>query len=121
MFPVMLIASLIITSLATFGLGSLLAALNVKYRDFRYVIPFMVQALLFVTPVILPLSVVAARWQYVLAINPMYSAIELFRYSLTGLPLQLNLIYISLCSTLFFTIVGLVYFRKTEAYFADVA
>ncbi len=124
MFPVMLVVSLLITSVSTFGIGSLLAALNIKYRDFRYVIPFMVQALLFATPVILPISDMAKKWhniEYLLAINPMYSAIELFRSGFSDQPLQVNLILISLGSALFFFIVGLYYFRKTEAYFADIA
>ncbi|MGP8216196.1 MAG: ABC transporter permease [Bacteroidia bacterium] len=120
-FPLMLIVSLLVTSISTFGIGSFLAALNVKYRDFRYVIPFMVQTLLFVTPVILPISIVAQRWQYLLAVNPMYSAIELFRYGISGQPLQFNLLGISIGSALFFFVTGLYYFRKTEVYFADLA
>ena len=126
MFPLMLIVSLCITSMATFGIGTLLAALNIKYRDFRYVIPFMVQALLFATPIILPVEQMVIKHpnlhlDYLLALNPMYSAIELFRSGFSSQPLQSNLLGISLGSTLFFFIVGLFYFRKTEAYFADLA
>jgi lipopolysaccharide transport system permease protein len=121
-FPVMLVVSIFITSISTFGVGSLLAALNVKYRDFRYVIPFMVQALLFLTPVIYPVSKISNGWiQYALAVNPMYSAIELFRSGFNEQALQFNLLYISFGSALFFFIVGLFYFRKTEVYFADLA
>jgi len=124
MFPAMLIVSLIITSISTFGIGTLLAALNIKYRDFRYVIPFVVQAVFFITPIILPVSKIEDKWhniQYVLAINPMYSAIELFRSGFSTQPLDYDLLAISLGSALFFLIAGLYYFRKTEAYFADVA
>jgi lipopolysaccharide transport system permease protein len=121
LFPLMLLTGLLITSIATFGMGSLLAALNIKYRDFRYVIPFMVQAMLFLTPVILPISAVAQKWQYILALNPMYSAIELFRFGFNEQPLQVNLLCISIASALFFFAAGLYYFRKTEAYFADLA
>ncbi|MEM6317874.1 MAG: ABC transporter permease, partial [Bacteroidota bacterium] len=68
--------ALIMTILGTFGIGSFLAALNVKYRDFRYVIPFMIQFLLFITPVIYPVSIFKdISWiKYVLAINPMTGA-----------------------------------------------
>jgi lipopolysaccharide transport system permease protein len=122
-FPVMIITGIIITSIATFGVGSLLAALNVKYRDFRYVIPFMIQAMLFLTPVIYPVSKISIGWiKYILAINPMYSAIELFRYGFNGgQELQTDLICISIGSSFLFFVIGLYYFRKTEVYFADIA
>lgn len=122
LFIPMLLISLIITSIATFGLGSLLAALNIKYRDFRYVIPFMIQALFFLTPVIYPVSMAGHAWvKYLLAFNPMYSAIELFRFSIISKPLNIDLLIISISSAIVFFIVGLFYFRKTEAYFADLA
>ena len=74
-------ALILITMVGTLGPGALLAALNIKYRDFRYVIPFLVQALFFLTPVIYPVSFLKNRiLQYVLACNPMYAAVELFRF-----------------------------------------
>jgi lipopolysaccharide transport system permease protein len=113
---------LIITAVSTFGIGSLLAALTIKYRDFRYVTPFMVQVLMFVTPVIYPISMFQFPGaKYVLAINPMYSAIELFRSTFNGQILELRLIGISLIFSMLFFIIGIYYFRKTEAYFADLA
>ncbi len=112
----------IVAVMSTFGIGSLLAALNIKYRDFRYIIPFMVQVLLFVTPVIYPVSVLTNQWmKYIVAINPMYSAIELFRGGIINHPLDVNLLIISFTSSIFFFIAGLFYFRKTETYFADIA
>ncbi|MCD6018681.1 MAG: transporter permease [Bacteroidetes bacterium] len=113
---------LIITSISTFGMGTLLAALNIKYRDFRYVIPFLIQALLFVTPVIYPVSILTNQWiRYIVALNPMYSAITLFRLGIVDSPVQLNLVLISLLSSVLCFIIGLYYFRKTENYFADLA
>lgn len=113
---------IIVTCISTFGLGTLLAALNIKYRDFRYIIPFMVQALLFITPVIYPVSVLKYEWlKFIVAINPMYAGITLFRSAFIDVSLQMNLITISLCSAVFFFVVGLYYFRKTEAFFADLA
>ncbi len=121
-FLLFLPLSILITCVATFGLGSLLAALNIKYRDFRYIIPFMIQALLFITPVIYPVSILGnATLRFIFALNPMYAPIELFRHAIIQKPLDSNLISISLFSSLFFFIVGLFYFRKTESYFADLA
>ena len=114
--------ALIVAVVATFGPGCLLAALNVKYRDFRYVIPFLVQALLFLTPVIYPISIVSTLWlKYVLAINPMYAAITIFRMPMVRQSPDITLLWISLLSGAMFFFIGLTYFRKTEMYFADLA
>jgi lipopolysaccharide transport system permease protein len=114
--------ALVVTIVSTFGPGCLLAALNVKYRDFRYVIPFLVQTLLFLTPVIYPISIISTPWlKYVLAINPMYAAITIFRIPMmNGLPHD-QFLWISLSSGVAFFFAGLIYFRKTEMYFADLA
>lgn len=122
-FVPMLLLSLVITAISTFGIGSFLAALNIKYRDFRYVIPFLIQALFFLTPIIYPVSIASkyAFAKYLLALNPMYSAIELFRYSILHKTLQPDLLLISGSTALLFFATGLYYFRKTETYFADLA
>ena len=113
---------LILTVISAFGPGCLLAALNVKYRDFRYVIPFLVQALLFVTPVIYPMSMVTYLWaKYILAINPMYAAITLFRLPMMQREPEMLFLGISIASGLILFFIGLAYFRKTEMYFADLA
>jgi lipopolysaccharide transport system permease protein len=107
---------------ATLGPGSLLASLNVKYRDFRYVIPFTVQVLFFLTPIIYPVSMLQyPLLKYVLAASPMYAAVELFRFPLTTVISDWQLILISITSGIFFLIVGLVYFKRTEDFFADFA
>jgi lipopolysaccharide transport system permease protein len=121
-FILLLPVSLFITSIATFGMGALLAALNIKYRDFRYVIPFMISALLFLTPVMYPISGTHFHWaKYILALNPLYSAIELLRSAFSNSVLHIYLVLISLGSSIVFFVSGLYYFRKTEAYFADLA
>ena len=118
LFPI----SLFITSMATFGVGALLASLTIKYRDFRYVIPFMVSVLLFTTPVIYPIAGTHFQWaKYIFALNPLFSAIELFRSTFSGSTLHIYPVLISSVSSLVFFISGLYYFRKTEAYFADLA
>ena len=114
--------SLLITLLATFGLGSLIAALNVKYRDFRYVIPFMIQMLFFLTPVIYPVSIIKYEWAKPLfALNPMVGAIDLIRVTITGHDLIWQYVLTSLGSAVIMFLIGLYYFRKTEYYFADLA
>lgn len=115
-------ASIFITLVATLGPGSLLAALNVKYRDFRYIIPFLIQALFFLTPVIYPVSLLGYKeLQYLLAVSPMYAAIELFRFPMTAIWPNEILLSISLTSCLSFLVIGLRYFKRTEDFFADLA
>lgn len=114
--------SLLITTFTTLGLGIFLSALNVKYRDFRYVIPFLVQALLFITPVIYPLSMVKNEViKFILVLNPMAAAIDLFRASLTGAAVNLNIVFTGFVICILLFVTGIVTFRKTEAYFADIA
>lgn len=115
-------AALIIGVIATLGIGTWLAALNVKYRDFRYVIPFLVQVLFFLTPVIYPLSTLKEPLlQYFLVCSPVYAAVELFRYPLTMIMPNISFLFISLCSGLILLVVGMYYFKSTEDFFADLA
>ena len=114
--------SVLITVISSFGLGTFLAALNIKYRDFRYLIPFMIQTLLFVTPVIYPISIVESPLlKTILAINPMYASIEILRGSMTSVFPDISLVLLSLLSSVILLFAGLYYFRKTEYYFADLA
>jgi homopolymeric O-antigen transport system permease protein len=114
--------SLLLCIIATFGTGTFLAALNVKYRDVRYVIPFLIQALLFITPVIYPVSIFNNPLaKFIMALNPITGAIVLFRSALTDQAPDWNIIIIGICSATVLLVTGLYYFRKTEAYFADLA
>ncbi len=107
---------------ATLGPGTLLAALNVKYRDFRYIIPFVIQVLFFLTPVIYPASMLTYPFlQYMMAMSPMYAAVELFRYPLSGEEVNVTLMLISLGSGMVLLFTGIVYFKRTEDFFADFA
>ena len=115
-------ASLLLTIITVFGMGSLLAALNVKYRDFRYIIPFMIQALLFLTPVIYPVSIITYPWaKYLIAVNPMSGAVNLIRGAVIQSPPDGQLLMISVISAIVLFFIGLLYFKKTERYFADIA
>jgi len=114
--------SVLIASFAAIGLGSFLASLNVRYRDVRYVLPFLIQTMLFVTPVIYPLATVRDWLRTVLAFNPMTGVIESMRVMITGSgKLDLALLSFSFASSLFLLIFGLIYFRLTERMFADIA
>lgn len=117
-WPVALLVSIV----ATLGPGSWLAALNVKYRDFRYIIPFLIQILFFLTPVLYPVTLLEHPFlRYLLAASPMYAAVELFRIPLTGQIPDMLLLTISLCSGLALIVIGLTYFKRTEDFFADFA
>lgn len=114
--------SLILTVISTFGLGSILASLNVKYRDFRYVVPYLIQFLLFINPVIYSTSIFTAPWaKYVIAINPMAGAINMSRFAFVDKPIEWDLVGISVASGIILMLLGVYVFRKTEAYFADLA
>jgi len=114
--------SVLLTVFSTFGLGVLLSALNVKYRDFRYVLPFFIQALLFVTPVIYPTSITGnGPFTLLFKINPMYAPIEIFRMSFHGFNSSFDGLWLSILVSITLFIFGVVYFRKTESYFADIA
>jgi lipopolysaccharide transport system permease protein len=102
------------------GVGMWLAALNVKYRDIRYAIPFLVQLWLFASPVIYPASIVPAKWKWVLAINPMTGVIEGFRSSVLGTPLDTATIFSSVVVTLIILIFSFFAFRRVEDSFADI-
>lgn len=114
--------ALIISVVATFGPGCWLAALNVKYRDFRYVIPFLIQILFFLTPIIYPVSMLKnPLLQYILVLSPMYASVELFRLPLMDADVNSTFLLISLSASIFFLLAGVLYFKKTEDFFADFA
>lgn len=110
-----------LTLLCAIGVGLWLSALNVKYRDIRYVIPFLIQLWMFVSPVIYPVSMVKQEYQWLLALNPMGGVIKGYRASLLGhLPIDWFLLSLSTAMILTLFISGLYYFRRMERYFADV-
>jgi lipopolysaccharide transport system permease protein len=114
--------SLAITCLSAMGIGTLLAALNIKYRDVRYIIPFLVQGLLFLTPVLYPANISSSSLvQFILKLNPLSGALELMRSLFTGYSINIETVLISLTSSLVLFVIGIMYFKKTESYFADLA
>jgi lipopolysaccharide transport system permease protein len=102
------------------GLGLLFAALNVEYRDFRYVVPFIVQFGLFVSPVAFATADVAESWRLIYALNPLVGIIDGFRCSLLGGALDVGTLWVALAVTATTIAIGIWYFRKMECSFADV-
>ena len=101
--------------------GLWLSALNVRYRDVRHAVPFLVQFWLFVTPVAYASSLVPARWHRWYALNPMVGVVDGFRWSILGRPeLPIGAAAISAFVMLLILLGGLAYFRSTERTFADV-
>jgi lipopolysaccharide transport system permease protein len=105
--------------LIAFGVGSTLAALNVMYRDIRFVVPFLTQVWMFASPVIYPVSFIPVRWRWAFYLNPMVGAIDGFRAALLGAPFNLPAIACSCGVTLLILWVGLSYFRRIETRVAD--
>lgn len=110
-----------LTFLCAVGVGLWLSAMNVQYRDIRYVIPFLVQVWMFVSPVIYPVSIVNERYQWLLALNPMGGVIKAFRASILGHQ-SIDWFLLGLSTAMIFLILGtgLFYFRRMERVFADV-
>lgn len=111
---------LLIAFLAALGLGLFLASINVKYRDVRYALPFFIQMLFFVTPVIYPASL-SGIYSWFLAMNPMTGVIKTARGAILGtFPINWQQLLISGLASLFLLLLGLYYFKKQEKEFADI-
>ena len=111
----------ILLALATsLGIGLWLSALNVKYRDFQYTIPFMIQLGLFASPVVYPASLVPESVRFLYGLNPMAGVIEGFRWALLGTEMPGAMILVSVGVVVVLLVSGAFYFRKMEQYYADV-
>lgn len=111
---------MLLTTLLALGVGMWLSALNVKYRDIRFALPFIVQLWMFVSPVLYPSSILPEKWRFLFHLNPLAGIIDGYRSSLFGQPID----WIALAVSTLITIVLLVYasfsFRRMEKTFADV-
>lgn len=117
LWPV-LVALLVLLSLS---LGAFFAALNVKYRDIKYALPFAIQLLMFTTPIIYPASMVPEKFQWVLALNPLSGLIEAFRYVVVpSHALDWELLNSSVIIIGAFFILAMAYFKSTEKTMADL-
>jgi lipopolysaccharide transport system permease protein len=105
---------------AALGAGLWLAALNVRYRDVKYVVPFLAQIWLFVTPVAYPTSLVPERWRTLYALNPMVGVIEGYRWALFGGAAPTSVLLSSIAGALLMLVTGAMFFRRVERSFADI-
>ena len=110
---------IVLAFLCSFGIGLYLTAVNVKFRDFRYIIPFIVQFGLYITPIGFTSSVVSEKWRIWFAINPLVGIIDGFRWSLLGDPIHWESVWVSIIIIALFLWLGVFYFRKMEKTFAD--
>jgi lipopolysaccharide transport system permease protein len=111
---------ILLTALFALGVGTWFAALNVKYRDVRFALPFLIQIWLFVSSVILPSSALGPKWQWILRLNPMSGIIEGYRSALFGLPFDWPAIGIAAAITVVVLIYAIFSFGRVERSFADI-
>jgi homopolymeric O-antigen transport system permease protein len=111
---------IVMTALFALGVGTWMAALNVKYRDVRFALPFLIQLWLFVSSVILPSSSLAPRWRWLLMLNPMSGIIEGYRSALFGLPFDWPAIGTAAVITVLVLIYSIFSFARVERSFADI-
>jgi lipopolysaccharide transport system permease protein len=110
----------VMTALLALGVGMWMSALNVKYRDIRHALPFAIQLLMFMTPIIYPSSMVPSPWRQFLSINPLAGIIEGYRASLFGKLFNWPALAFAAAFTLVLLIYSAFYFRSTERTFADI-
>jgi lipopolysaccharide transport system permease protein len=116
LLPIFVVAAFFSAS----GIGLVLSALNVSFRDVKYAVPFLIQMGIFITPVIFPIRYVPPRWQALVGINPMAGVVLGFRNALLGSPAPWSLIEISLAMSVVLFVAGLLIFRRMERHFADI-
>lgn len=118
---VMLPVLVLLTALLAFGVGAALCALTVAYRDFRYVIPFLLQIWLYATPIVYSETLVSEKYRWILAVNPLAGLVSGFRACILGAPWNPQTFGISTGVTLVFLFVGMRVFKSMERRLADLA
>lgn len=113
-------ALILLTALFGLGVGTWMSALNVKYRDVRFALPFLIQLWLFVSSVILPSSSVPEKWRWILLLNPMSGIIEGYRSALFGLPFDWLALGVATGLTILMLFYSVYSFSKAERSFADI-
>jgi lipopolysaccharide transport system permease protein len=106
--------------LAALAVGTWLAAINARYRDVKYAIPFLIQVWLFASPVAYSTSLVPAELRTIYALNPMAGVVEGFRWALLGGPRPDTAIFLSAAATIVILVGGIIYFRRVERTLADM-
>lgn len=116
LLPLVMIAAM----LASFSVGVWFSALNVAYRDVQYVVPFLIQAWLFITPVAYPTTSVPEGLRWLSGLNPMLWVVDFSRWALLGTTASWGVVLLSVATTALLLVSGLYYFRRVEHFFADV-
>ena len=121
LFPILLL----LTLLTALGFSLWLSALNVRFRDINYLVPFMIQAWMYITPVIYSTTLIPSRFRFLMALNPMTGIVEGFRWAILGSQLantqpSMTNIVVSTAITFFVLITGMIFFRHSERTFADI-
>jgi lipopolysaccharide transport system permease protein len=116
----MLVPLVAATALFTAAVGAWSAAMNVKYRDVRYALPFAIQMLMFLTPIIYPVSFVPERWRWALRLNPMSGLVQGFRDAVFGRPFQWPALVLSFSMAAGLALIAALVFRRMEREFADI-
>jgi lipopolysaccharide transport system permease protein len=111
---------IVLTTLVALSIGIWLSALNVKYRDVRYALPFLIQLWMFTTPIIYPSTLVPASWRWIMALNPLTGVVEGYRASLFGRSFDWTALGISTLIALVLLVYGAYVFRRMEQGFADI-
>jgi lipopolysaccharide transport system permease protein len=106
--------------LSASGIGLILSALNVSFRDVKYAVPFLIQMGIFVTPVIYPIRYIPQRWQLLMGLNPMAGVVLGFRHALLGTEASWQVMGVSLAVSVVLFVFGLFIFRRMERRFADI-
>jgi lipopolysaccharide transport system permease protein len=109
-----------LTTLLAVGVGMWMSALNVKYRDVRYALPFAINLLMFATPIIYPVSLVPEKWRWLIRLNPLTGFIEGFRSAFFGKPFNWQSLALSSLTTAIILIYAAYVFRRMERTFADI-
>jgi lipopolysaccharide transport system permease protein len=115
-FPIFLI----LTVLSAMSLGIWFSAMNIRYRDFRHIVPFVIRIGLFVTPIAYTTTEVPDQYRWIFFLNPMTGIIEGIRWSLFGLQMNWDYFYISIGMIIFLFISGFIFFNKMEKNIADI-
>ena len=116
--PVLVVIMLLTSS----GLGMLLSAIGIKYRDVRHGMQFIITLLMYAAPVVYPASLIPEKYRLLYGLFPMSGVIEGFRSSLlVSRPMPWDLLAVGSCTTITLFFIGLIYFNRMEKHFADVA
>ena len=118
---VVIVPLVILLVITTLAVALWLAALNVEYRDVRYVLPFLLQMWFFATPIAYPSSLLSEPWRTLMGLNPVAGVVEGFRWALLGTsPAPGPMLFVSSAAAIVMFLTGLFYFQRVEGRFADV-